>query len=182
MEDPMIKQLRQAPDLRRALDRLPKVEGTPGEVHVALACADGPIDRAPSAHVFDDARVAGMIASFESLLAAIVADPDQSIAALEILPPRERDKLLVHWNATELEVPAACAHELVADRARETPDAIAIDTRLDEVLGAESEVAVVPAGGHVGGDDAKQLRRRCVGMSLEDPQHAIEGDAARARG
>ncbi len=29
----------------------------PGEMHVALACADGPIDRAPSLHVFYDARV-----------------------------------------------------------------------------------------------------------------------------
>jgi hypothetical protein len=29
----------------------------PGEVHVALACADGPIDRAPALHVFIDARV-----------------------------------------------------------------------------------------------------------------------------
>ena len=28
-----------------------------GEVHVALACADGPIDRAPAAHVFYEAHV-----------------------------------------------------------------------------------------------------------------------------
>ncbi len=29
----------------------------PGEVHIALACADVPIDRAPSAHIFYDAHV-----------------------------------------------------------------------------------------------------------------------------
>jgi len=29
----------------------------PGEVHVALACADGPIDRAPAAHIFYEAHV-----------------------------------------------------------------------------------------------------------------------------
>jgi hypothetical protein len=29
----------------------------PGEMHVALACADGPIDRQPSLHVFYDAHV-----------------------------------------------------------------------------------------------------------------------------
>ena len=29
----------------------------PGEVHVALACADDPIDRAPGLHVFHEARV-----------------------------------------------------------------------------------------------------------------------------
>jgi hypothetical protein len=29
----------------------------PGEVHIALACADGPIDREPALHVFDEARV-----------------------------------------------------------------------------------------------------------------------------
>lgn len=29
----------------------------PGEVHVALACADGPIDREPTAHIFSEAAV-----------------------------------------------------------------------------------------------------------------------------
>ena len=29
----------------------------PGETHVALACADGPIDRAPALHVFTEAQV-----------------------------------------------------------------------------------------------------------------------------
>jgi hypothetical protein len=29
----------------------------PGEVHIALACADGPIDRAPACHVFYEAHV-----------------------------------------------------------------------------------------------------------------------------
>jgi hypothetical protein len=28
----------------------------PGETHVALACVDGPIDRAPSVHIFVEAR------------------------------------------------------------------------------------------------------------------------------
>jgi hypothetical protein len=29
----------------------------PGEMHIALACADGPIDREPSVHIFVEARV-----------------------------------------------------------------------------------------------------------------------------
>jgi len=32
----------------------------PGEVHIARACADGPIDRPPGLHVFYDARVEWM--------------------------------------------------------------------------------------------------------------------------
>jgi hypothetical protein len=28
----------------------------PGEMHIALACADGPIDRAPAAHKFCEAQ------------------------------------------------------------------------------------------------------------------------------
>lgn len=33
-------------------------EASPGEMHIALATADGPIDRAPGAHVFFDHHVA----------------------------------------------------------------------------------------------------------------------------
>jgi len=29
----------------------------PGEIHVALGCLDGPIDRQPAAHIFHDSRV-----------------------------------------------------------------------------------------------------------------------------
>ena len=34
-----------------------RTELAPNEIHVALACADGAIDRSPSAHVFYDAHV-----------------------------------------------------------------------------------------------------------------------------
>lgn len=36
---------------------LDRSSAAPGEVHVALACVDGAIDRAPQAHVFWEAHV-----------------------------------------------------------------------------------------------------------------------------
>lgn len=87
--------------------------------------------------LFDDARAVGMIASFETLLAAIIADPDRSIAELEIVPEADRKQLLETWNATELDVPAACAHELVAEQAQRTPDAIALEFGAERVSYAE---------------------------------------------
>jgi hypothetical protein len=58
MEESMIKQLKQAPDLRRALDRLPKPDGIP-EIRVTIDVAENdPGQRA------DDVRMVPMTVDF----------------------------------------------------------------------------------------------------------------------
>jgi amino acid adenylation domain-containing protein len=64
---------------------------------------------------------------FQTLLAGIVAHPEQSISELPLLTTQEKQKLLVDWNQTETDYPhEQCLHHLVAAQAERTPDRIAI--------------------------------------------------------
>ncbi|MBI5302089.1 MAG: amino acid adenylation domain-containing protein [Chloroflexi bacterium] len=77
--------------------------------------------------LFDADTITRMIGHFETLLQAIVADPDHSISTLPMLTERERHQLLVEWNATAADYPAhLCAHQLFEQQVARTPDAIAV--------------------------------------------------------
>jgi amino acid adenylation domain-containing protein len=61
------------------------------------------------------------------LLEGMAADPTQRISVLPLLTPPERHTLVQAWNATATEYPRdRCIHELFAEQARRTPDAVAL--------------------------------------------------------
>ncbi|MGX4687703.1 amino acid adenylation domain-containing protein [Streptomyces sp. JNUCC 63] len=60
------------------------------------------------------------------LLDAIATDPEQLVAAVDILDAAERERTLVTWNATEHEVPPATLTELLEAQAAGTPQATAV--------------------------------------------------------
>ena len=65
---------------------------------------------------------------FQTLLEAIVADPDQPISTLPILTESERHQILVEWNDTAADYPRdKCIHELFEEQVDRTPDAIAVE-------------------------------------------------------
>ena len=69
-----------------------------------------------------------MAGHFQTLLEAIVADPDQSIATLPILTESERHQILVEWNDTAADYPKdKCIHQLFEEQVERTPDAIAVE-------------------------------------------------------
>jgi amino acid adenylation domain-containing protein len=77
--------------------------------------------------LFDAATVERMAAQLATLVEGIAAAPEQPIAALPILPEREREKLAVAWNATAADYErSATIASLVAAQAARTPDAIAV--------------------------------------------------------
>ncbi|MDF2630778.1 MAG: lgrC, partial [Symbiobacteriaceae bacterium] len=77
--------------------------------------------------LFDRTTVERIAAHFQRLLAAAVASPDQPVAALDLLSDTERHQLLVEWNATERDYPVTTLiHELVAARAAERPERVAV--------------------------------------------------------
>jgi amino acid adenylation domain-containing protein/non-ribosomal peptide synthase protein (TIGR01720 family) len=76
--------------------------------------------------LFDTSTIERMIGHFQILLAAAVADPAQPIAHLPLLTEAERKRILVEWNATQADFPAACFHELFEAQAVRTPQAIAV--------------------------------------------------------
>ena len=68
-------------------------------------------------------------AHFRVLLESVVRDPDQSVAAIDILPAAERRELLLDWNATRTATgwESLCLHQVFSEQARRTPAAIAAE-------------------------------------------------------
>ncbi|MDX2093751.1 MAG: amino acid adenylation domain-containing protein, partial [Kofleriaceae bacterium] len=73
-------------------------------------------------------RVCAMLArALEELAHALEHTPDQPVRALDILPPSERQQILVEWNATAAAYPAdQCLHELFEAQVDRTPHAVAV--------------------------------------------------------
>ena len=94
--------------------------------------------------LFDADTVARMLGHLQTLLAAIVADPDRRLWDLPILTEAEQRQLLVDWNDTTVGVggrdgsrtvstgvsstvtDSACIHELFEAQAARVPDAVAV--------------------------------------------------------
>lgn len=109
-----------------------------------------------AADVFDLSTIARMAGHYETLLRGLVADPEQTISALPLLPEPERRQLLVEWNDTETPLPeGACLHRLFADQARRTPEAPAVVWRGESWTYAELDMRSDTV--------ARRLRGRGVG-------------------
>jgi hypothetical protein len=59
--------------------------------------------------LFDEQRILRMVGHYQTLLVGVVADPDQCLAKLPLLPVVERRQLLVNWNSAEAEIQRSCA-------------------------------------------------------------------------
>ena len=77
--------------------------------------------------LFDETTIARMADHFASLLSGIIANPEQPISQLPLLTPAEREQILFEWNNTQTEYPQnLCFHQLFAEQAKKTPDAVAV--------------------------------------------------------
>ncbi|HEY0602193.1 MAG TPA: amino acid adenylation domain-containing protein, partial [Herpetosiphonaceae bacterium] len=77
--------------------------------------------------LFERATMERLIDHFHTLLAAIVADPQQAITTLPLLTDAEQHQLLVDWNTTSLPYPQdQCLHQLLEAQVARTPEAIAL--------------------------------------------------------
>ncbi|HJP04027.1 MAG TPA: amino acid adenylation domain-containing protein, partial [Gammaproteobacteria bacterium] len=77
--------------------------------------------------LFEAETIERMIDHFEMLLASIIESPEKSIGELQILPEKERRKLLVDWNATKVDYPAqATLQSLLEQQAESSPHAPAL--------------------------------------------------------
>ena len=80
-----------------------------------------------NADLFDRATIARMAGHFQTLLEAIVANPQQKVSSLPLLTEQERHQLLVDWNNTTKEYPShKCIHQLFEEQVELTPDAEAV--------------------------------------------------------
>ncbi|MFI6509984.1 amino acid adenylation domain-containing protein [Streptosporangium sp. NPDC050855] len=78
-----------------------------------------------STDLFDHETVERLVARFQELLAAVVADPGSPVSALPMLPDAEL-ALLRRWNDTAAELPEVTLVDLLLEQAAATPGAVAV--------------------------------------------------------
>ncbi|MCW5316912.1 amino acid adenylation domain-containing protein [Nostoc sp. KVJ3] len=76
--------------------------------------------------LFDETTISRMAGHFQTLLEAIITNPDQQIWSLPLLTKTERHQLLVEWNNTQIEYSQQCIHQLFEAQVELTPDALAV--------------------------------------------------------
>ncbi len=77
--------------------------------------------------LFEAATIERLLDHFETLLQAIVANPDQPVDRLPLLIKAEQDLLLFTWNSTRADYPSEkCIHHLFEEQVQRTPDALAV--------------------------------------------------------
>jgi amino acid adenylation domain-containing protein/FkbM family methyltransferase len=77
--------------------------------------------------LFDGSTIERLARHLRVLLEGIVADPAARIGDLRLLAESERRQLLVEWNDTAAAYPKdRCVHELFAEQAARSPDAVAV--------------------------------------------------------
>ncbi|MFD8499255.1 amino acid adenylation domain-containing protein [Amycolatopsis sp. NPDC059657] len=79
-----------------------------------------------SSVLFDVSTVERTAAHFERLLTSVTADPKISVAAAEYVTDDELHRLIVAANDTAKPMTWPAVHEVIADRARKDPEAVAI--------------------------------------------------------
>ena len=76
--------------------------------------------------LFDAVTAERLAGHLEVLLAGIAADPDRPVGELPLLSADERHRVLVEWNDTGADVPAAAFPELFEAQAARAPDVTAL--------------------------------------------------------
>ncbi|HEY2900576.1 MAG TPA: MupA/Atu3671 family FMN-dependent luciferase-like monooxygenase [Polyangia bacterium] len=77
--------------------------------------------------VVDATLIPGLGRQLASLLTAALADRARPISEHPLLSADDRRRLLVDWNATQAPYPAdRCVHDVIAEQAARTPDAVAV--------------------------------------------------------
>ncbi|MFF9352784.1 amino acid adenylation domain-containing protein, partial [Streptomyces sp. NPDC014734] len=67
-----------------------------------------------------------LVARFERVLRGVVHDPDRPVAALDVLAPEERRRIVDEWNSTDTPVRQAPLPALFEAQVARTPDATAV--------------------------------------------------------
>jgi amino acid adenylation domain-containing protein len=79
-----------------------------------------------SSDLYDAETVARIVANFQHVIAAGVAQPDVPISSLAVMTDAERERLLGEWNETALDAPPACVHGEFERQAARTPGRVAV--------------------------------------------------------
>ena len=81
-----------------------------------------------STDLYDGPTIARVIANFQHVIGAAVAQPDVPVASLDAITEGERRRILTEWNETAVDAPASCIHVAFEQQAARTPARIAVRT------------------------------------------------------
>ena len=76
--------------------------------------------------LFHAVTVKRLLCHFLNLVAGVAENPELPISKIPVLPPPERQQILVEWNETRCPYPQSTVHELFEKQAASTPDSIAV--------------------------------------------------------
>ncbi len=81
-----------------------------------------------NADLFDQETIANHLESYEAFLHSFVRDPNQKSAGLSLLSIDQKQKMIVDWNASQLDYPIdSGVHHEISKQAKRTPDRIAVE-------------------------------------------------------
>lgn len=94
-----------------------------------------------NSNLFDPETIKRMARHFEELLASVIKNPQQPIAALSMLSKKEHHILVNEWNNSATQYPKdRCIHQLFEQQAAQQPNAIALVYRDQKMTYHELEV------------------------------------------
>ena len=113
-----------------------------------------------STDLFDAATMTRMGQHFETVLQAIVANPEVRVAEIPLLSPAERDQLLRQWNNTQTDYPQdKCIHQLFEEIVERNSNAIAVSVNpsapvtpnFEDILQEDDSSSPAPVTPNIGG-------------------------------
>jgi amino acid adenylation domain-containing protein len=94
--------------------------------------------------LFDAGTIRRFVGHWETLLAAVAAEPTAVVSRVPLLSPQERHRQLVTWNQTDLELPRpATVHDVISAQVARTPDAPAVSCGDNTLTYAELDRAAM---------------------------------------
>ena len=127
---------------------------------LTLACFGGPellLKMAYDRSRYEASTIEPMLEHLESLLEGAIDAWDKPLREQPLLTPSERQRILIEWNDTARNFPSCgCVHELVAQQAALTPDALAVESTESCLTYRELD------------DRSNQLARHLAGREVAD--------------
>ncbi|HEX7241424.1 MAG TPA: condensation domain-containing protein, partial [Longimicrobiaceae bacterium] len=118
------------------------------------------------AELFDPATLDRMLADLAAILEGMAADPERRLSGIELLDPAERRRVVSEWSASgKAPAPARCVHELFAEQAGRTPEAVALVQGEERLTYAELDRGANRLAHHLAGLGVGPGTR--VGVCLE---------------
>jgi amino acid adenylation domain-containing protein/non-ribosomal peptide synthase protein (TIGR01720 family) len=122
------------------------------------------------ANLFDREDIESLALQLQTLLSAAIHNPSATISQLEVLSPRDRQKLLVDFNSTQINYPQdLCIHQLFEQQATYNPQHPAVISENQQLTYAELNSRANQLAHHLKkiGVGAETIVALCVERSLE---------------